>query len=225
MNEIQLELFKLKDDEYAKFTSKLTPNVDPNLFIGCRVPLLRKFAKTYAKSHDIFPYLKELPHQYFDEYMVHGMFIETIKDYDKCIEEIERFLPYVDNWAVCDITSPKVLGKHKDKLLSKIMIWTKSKHTYTIRFGVEALMTYFLDDDFSEGIFQITLPIISDEYYVNMMLAWFYATALAKKWNATIKIIESNKLPTWVHNKTIQKAKESYRITKEQKEYLTSLKR
>jgi len=223
MNDIQKKLFELSDKEYAAFQAKLTPTVDPELFIGVRVPLLRKFTKEYAKNNDIYPYLKTLPHHYYDENIVHGLFIETIKDFDKCVEEIDRFLPYVDNWAVCDIMSPKVLGKHKDKLLKKIVEWTKSDKTYTIRFGIEMLMSYFLDADFDESYFKVLLPIKSDEYYVNMMLAWYYATALAKQWDATIKLLENKQLPVWVHNKTIQKAKESYRITPEQKEYLKTL--
>lgn len=223
MNDIQKKLFELSDEEYAAFQAKLTPTVDPELFIGVRVPLLRKFAKEYAKNNDIYPYLKTLPHHYYDENMVHGLFIETIKDFDKCVEEIDRFLPYVDNWAVCDIMSPKILGKHKDKLIKKIVEWTKSDKTYTIRFGIEMLMSYFLDADFDESYFKLLLPIKSDEYYVNMMLAWYYATALAKQWDATIKLLENKQLPIWVHNKTIQKAKESYRITPEQKEYLKTL--
>ena len=156
--------------------------------------------------------------------MLHGLLISEIKDYEKCINEVDKFLPYVDNWAVCDIMSPKILKKNKDKLIEKIKIWSESKDIYTCRFGIKMLMTHYLDGDFKSEYLNIPSSIVSDEYYINMMIAWFYATALAKRWDDSIKYIENKKLTKWVHNKTIQKARESYRITNEQKEYLKSLK-
>lgn len=222
--EILDELFKLRDEEYAEFQSKLTPTVDKNKFIGVRVPEVRQLAKIYIKDEEAKEFLKILPHKYYDENMLHGLLISEIKDYNICIKEVDRFLPYVDNWAVCDIMSPKIFKKNKDKLIEKIKIWSKSKDVYTCRFGIEMLMSHFLDEDFKPEYLEIPSKIDSDEYYIQMMIAWFFATALAKQWNETIKYIEKEKLSKWVHNKTIQKARESNRITNEQKEYLKSLK-
>ena len=222
--EILEELFKLQDKEYAEFQSKLTPSVDKSKFIGVRVPEVRKLAKLYFKDENSKEFLNTLPHKYYDENMVHGLLISEIKDYEECIREVDKFLPYVDNWAVCDIMSPKIFKKNKDKLIEKIKIWSKSKDVYTCRFGIEMLMRNYLDKDFKSEYLNIPSTIVSDEYYINMMIAWFYATALAKHWNDSIKYIENKKLTKWVHNKTIQKARESYRITDEQKEYLKNLK-
>lgn len=222
---IKKRLKELSDKKYAEFSSKLTPSADPKTFIGVRVPDARKLAKELYKNDEYEDFLKELPHKYFDEYMLHGLIISEFKDYDECIKQMNRFLPYVDNWAVCDITSPKIFKKNKDKLIKEIKRWSKSKNTYTCRFGLEMLMSHYLDDDFKEEYLKIPSSIKSDEYYVNMMIAWFFATALAKKWNDTIPYIENNILPIWVHNKTIQKAKESLRISDEQKAYLNTLKR
>ena len=222
--EILKELFKLQDKEYAEFQSKLTPSVDKNKFIGVRVPEARKLAKVYFKDEKSREFLNILPHEYYDENMLHGLLISEIKDYEKCINEVDKFLQYVDNWAVCDIMSPKILKKNKDKLIEKIKIWSESKDIYTCRFGIKMLMTHYLDGDFKSEYLNIPSSIVSDEYYINMMIAWFYATALAKRWDDSIKYIENKKLTKWVHNKTIQKARESYRITNEQKEYLKSLK-
>lgn len=222
--EILDELFKLRDEKYAEFQSKLTPSVDRNKFIGVRVPEVRKLAKIYMKDEKAKEFLKILPHKYYDENMLHGLLISEIKDYNLCIKEVDRFLPYVDNWAVCDIMSPKVFKKNKDRLIEKIEVWSKSKDVYTCRFGIEMLMSHFLDEDFKAEYLEIPSKIDSDEYYIQMMIAWFFATALAKRWNETIKYIEKERLSKWVHNKTIQKARESNRITNEQKEYLKSLK-
>ena len=212
------------DKEYAIFQAKLTPNVAPELFIGVRVPEVRNLAKTFINDKDSASFLEELPHKYYDEYMLHGVLISLIKDYDKVIYYLDKFLPYVDNWAVCDICSPKCFKKHKIELLKEIEKWIKSKHTFTIRFGIEMLMSWYLDDDFKKEYLEMVSIIRSNEYYVNMMIAWFFATALTKQWGSTIKYIEENKLSPWVHNKTIQKAIESYRITNEQKDYLRKLK-
>ena len=223
MKEILEKLYAHQDKEYASFQAKLTPNVDKDLFIGVRVPEVRIIAKELKDNPNVDAFYNELPHKYYDENMLHGCLIMQMKDYDSCIKEVDRFLPYVDNWAVCDIMSPKCFKKHKEELLIKIKEWCKTKKTYTIRFGIEMLMSHFLDEDFKEEYLNIVTPIKSDEYYVNMMIAWFFATALAKQWDSTIKIIEKKILSSWVHNKTIQKAIESYRITNEQKEYLRKL--
>lgn len=156
--------------------------------------------------------------------MLHSVLVSEIKDFDDCISAIDAFLPYVDNWAVCDILSPQVFKKNCARLITEIQRWASSSHVYTCRFGIEMLMTHFLDDNFDSKYLEISAQIHSDEYYVNMMIAWFFATALAKQWDSTLPYLETKKLDTWVHNKTIQKACESYRITKEQKTYLKSLK-
>lgn len=217
-------LFDLQDRKYAEFQAKLTPGIEPELFIGVRVPAVRSLAKELIKDshHDEFFY--SLPHKYYDENMLHGVMISLVKDYDRCIELTDTFLPYVDNWAVCDIMSPKIFAKHKTELIEKIREWSASDHTYTCRFGLEMLMTHYLDSDFKPEYLDIVCAARNSEYYVKMMVAWFIATALTKQWNATIGILESRVLAPWTHNKSIQKAIESYRITPEQKDYLRSLK-
>ena len=190
-----------------------------------RVPILRKLAKSYISDDECEEFLNRLPHRHYDENMLHGILISEIKDFDRCVEELEKFLPFVDNWAVCDTTAPKVFRRNREKLMKYIEKWSSSKEAYTCRFAIEMLMTHFLDDDFRDAYLEIPAEIISEEYYVNMMVAWFFATALAKQWDKTISYIEENRLGQWVHNKTIQKARESYRITEEQKEYLKSLKK
>lgn len=217
-------LFQLQDKGYRDFQSKLIPTIPMETIIGVRIPTIRKLAKEYGKDPESVEFLKQLPHTYYDENILHALLVAEIKDYEVCVKEVERFLPYVDNWAVCDIFSPKVFRKNKDKLIDKIREWTASEHPYTCRFGMEMLMTHFLDEDFREEYLEIPAAVHSGEYYVNMMIAWFYATALAKQWDATIGYIEDQRLDTWTHNKTIQKARESYRITPEQKEYLKTLK-
>ncbi len=217
------ELFKLQDKKYQELQYKTIPNIEN--IIGVRTPELRKLAKELVKENNYKSFLEELPHKYFDENQLHGFIISEIKNYDECINYTNKFLPYIDNWATCDQMSPKVFKKNKDKLLKEIKVWIKSKDTYTIRFGIGMLMKYFLDEDFNKTYLELVSKIKSKEYYVNMMIAWFFATALAKQYDNTITYIETNKLDIWVHNKTIQKAIESYRITNEQKEYLRSLKR
>lgn len=219
------ELFLLQDVAYADFQAKLTPGIDRELFIGVRVPAVRNLAKKLIKEPEAAIFLKELPHKFYDENMLHGLLISEMKDFNNVILAVDEFLPFVDNWAVCDIMSPKVFKKNKKALLEKIKEWAASKKTYTCRFGVEMLMSHFLDEDFKPEYLNIVSSIQSEEYYIQMMIAWFFATALAKQWDATIKYIQENRLNTWVHNKTIQKARESYRITNEQKEYLKMLKR
>lgn len=224
IKDIQKRLRAIGEKEYADFQAKLTPTVPRELFIGCRVPAVRILAKEIYKEGNYEAFLNDLPHKYYDENMLHGLIISEYKDYDECIKRTDEFLPHVDNWAVCDIMSPKIFKKHKNELLRKIDEWTKSDKTYTYRFGVEMLMSHFLDADFKTEYLDIAADKVSEEYYVNMMLAWFYATALAKQWDATIPYIENKRFTKWVHNKTIQKAIESYRITPEQKDYLRTLK-
>ena len=225
MDIIKEELFKLQDIKYRDFQVKLFPTVDTNTVIGVRTPELRNYAKKLVKENNYLSFLEELPHEYFDENQLHAFIISEIKDYDECIKYINKFLPYVDNWATCDQMSPRAFKKEHDKLLKQIKNWIKSKKTYTIRFGIGMLMQYYLDANFKIEYLELVASIKSDEYYVNMMRAWFFATALAKQYDSTISFIENNKLDIWTHNKTIQKAIESYRITKEQKDYLRSLKR
>lgn len=219
------KLFDLKNETYAEFQSKLLPNIKREKIIGVRVPEMRKLAKEYFKNEESKIFLNDLPHEYYDENLLHGMLISEIKDYDECINELEKFLPFIDNWAVCDTISPKVFKNNKEKLIEKIKIWISSKETYVCRFGILMLMKHFLDDDFKSEYLEIVANIKSDEYYVNMMIAWLFATALSKHWDETIIYLENKKLGTPVHNKTIQKARESYRITARQKEYLKGLKR
>ena len=185
---IEEKLFELQDKEYAAFQSKLTPGVPEESFIGVRVPECRKLAKEIYKAGDYQDFIGSLPHRYYDENMLHGLIISEYKDYESCIKEVETFLPYVDNWAVCDIMSPKVFKKNKDKLLDKIREWSASEHTYTCRFGMEMLMSHFLDEDFKSEYLEIPAAVRSEEYYVNMMTAWFFATALAKQWEAAIPV-------------------------------------
>lgn len=217
-------LFQLQDKGYRDFHSKLIPTIPVETIIGVRIPAIRKLAKEYGKDPESVEFLKQLPHTYYDENILHALLVAEIKDYEVCVKEVERFLPYVDNWAVCDIFSPRVFRKNRDRLIDKIKEWAASEHPYTCRFGMEMLMAHFLDEDFRVEYLEIPAAVHSGEYYVNMMIAWFYATALAKQWDAAVGYIEKKCLDPWTHNKTIQKARESYRITREQKEYLKTLK-
>ena len=217
------ELFNLKDEKYKELQAKIIPNISSDSIIGVRTPLLRDLSKKLVKD-DYSLFLNDLPHKYFDENQLHAFTISLLKDYGECIMYVNKFLPYVDNWATCDQMSPKVFKKNTDKLLDQIKVWIKSNETYTIRFGIGMLMQYYLDDNFKVDYLNIVSKIKSDEYYVNMMIAWFFATALAKQYEATLPFIEGNKLDVWTHNKTIQKAIESYRISSEQKDYLRGLK-
>ena len=223
--EIQKELFSLQDKEYMKFLSKLTPNVSEDTIIGVRIPEIRKLAKKLVKNNEYEDFLKELPHKYYDENLLHGAIISESKNFEKCIKLLDNFLPFVDNWAVCDTISPKIFKKHKKELIEKIKEWSQSDKTYTCRFGVEMLMTHFLDEDFKKEYLEVVADIHSEEYYVKMVVAWFFATALAKQWDYAVIYLEDNRLDVWVHNKTIQKARESLRISLEKKEYLKKLKR
>lgn len=226
MNELQQNLFGMRDAAYAAFIAKLTPGFPPSHFIGVRVPLLRTIARSFAKEEAASQsFLSHLPHSYYEEDMLHGMLISLVKDYDRCLDLTDRFLPYVDNWAVCDTLSPKVFAKHKAQLLENILRWSSSSHTYTCRFGLRMLMTHFLDDSFSADFLEIPAAIRSEEYYVKIMVAWFFATALAKQWEATLPYLENRQLDPWTHRKTIQKAIESYRIPPERKDYLRTLRK
>lgn len=222
---IQKRLFELSDEKNADFSAKLTPGIDREKFLGVRIPASRKLAKEIIKENEHKDFLNSLPHKYYDENILHSILISEIKDYDECIKYIDEFLPYVDNWAVCDTMSPKAFKNKHERLMNDILRWVDSDQTYTIRFGLKILMAHFLDNDFKNEYLKIPAKIKSDEYYINMMIAWFYATALAKQWDSTIVYIENGMLDKWVHNKAIQKARESYRITAEQKEYLKSLKK
>lgn len=224
MTDIQNRLFALRDEKYAAFQAKLTPTVSPELFIGVRLPELRKLAAQFIKEPQCRPFMEALPHQYYEENMLHAIILERSKDFDKCIEDVNAFLPYVDNWAVCDSLRPKLFSKHKAELLPLALGWTHSKETYTCRFGIDMLMTHFLDDDFRPELAREVAQVRSEEYYVRMVQAWYFATALAKQWDSVIGYIEQRRLDDWTHRKAIQKAIESYRITDEQKTYLRSLK-
>lgn len=221
---VQTRLFELQDLKYRDFHAKLMPTVNKEKIIGVRTPALRVFAKKYGKTDEAKEYLQILPHQYYEENNLHGLLIEQIKDYDTCLEELERFLPYIDNWATCDMLAVKVVKNHLDTFIDEVYRWMESDHAYTIRFGISMLMRYYLEDAFQMEYPEKVAQIRSEEYYVNMMRAWYFATALAKQYDKILPFIEKQKLDIWTHNKTIQKAIESYRITPEQKEYLRGLK-
>ena len=221
--EIREKLFELQDGGYRELQKKIIPTADPKTVIGVRTPQLRAFAKELLKAGDVSAFLDDVPHATFDENQLHAFLISEIKDYGRCIAEVERFLPYVDNWATCDQLSPKVFRKHRPELLEHIRSWIVSDKTYTIRFGIGMLMQHFLDGDFDPAYPEMVAAVRSDEYYVNMMIAWYFATALAKQYEAVLPYIEGHRLDPWTHNKAIQKSVESYRITPEQKEYLKTL--
>ena len=219
-----VDILKSKEDlKYRKIQLNILPNVEPERIIGVRTPELRDLAKK-MDVETAKKFLGELPHYYFEENQLHSFLISKIKDYKECLAKVNEFLPYIDNWATCDQLSPKAFIKNKAALISEIYKWLKINHVYTKRFAIEMLMTHFLDDDFKEEYLELVASIKSEEYYLNMMIAWYFATALAKQYNSSIKYIKDKRLSAWVHNKTIQKAVESYRITDEQKIYLKTLK-
>ncbi len=218
------KLYELQDLKYRDMQIKIIPTIDPESVIGVRTPELKDMAKDILKAGDYKDFLEELPHKYFEENQLHAFIVSGIKNPDECMDELERFLPYVDNWATCDQMSPKIFKKHKDVLLLHIKEWLASEKTYTVRFGVGMLMEHFLDDDFDPAYPEMAAKLRSEEYYVNMMIAWYFATALAKQYESILPFIEGKRLDTWTHNKAIQKSIESRRITDEQKEYLRSLK-
>ncbi|MGN1303962.1 MAG: DNA alkylation repair protein [Oscillospiraceae bacterium] len=220
IEEIESRLFALRDEKYRDFSAKLVPTLEKERFIGVRTPELRKLAKEYAKDERAEEFLSALPHKYQEENALHGFMIALEKDFDKAVAKIERFLPYIDNWSVCDTTAPKVFSKNKPALMPYIKKWIASGKTYTVRYGIGTLMGLFLDDDFAPEQMELVIAVRSEEYYVRMMQAWYFATALAKQYDAAFEVIKGKRLDKWTHNKTIQKAVESYRITDEQKALL-----
>lgn len=223
VEEIEKSLFEMRDISYKNFHEKLIPTVDPSSIIGVRTPRLRSLASEIFKQSNYQAFLSSLPHKYYEENNLHGFILEKFKNYEQTIEALEKFLPYIDNWATCDLITPKIFKKHLDKLYSEINLWIKSKHTYTIRFAINMLMRFYLDDNFSTEYSDKVAQIESEEYYVIMGKAWYFATALAKHYDKIIIYLEKNKLDIQTHNKTIRKAIESYRISKEQKDYLRTL--
>ena len=219
------QLLSMQDEAYKQFHCKLMPTVDSDTVIGVRVPMLRKLAKELYGTAEAEAFLSELPHKYYDENNLHAFLIAQINDYNSCIAEVERFLPYINNWATCDGLSPKIFKKHLPELLEHIKVWLASDETYTVRFAIGMLMQFYLDDAFDLQYSDMVAAVKSEEYYVNMMIAWYFATALAKQYDAVLPYLENHKLDIWTHNKTIQKAIESYRITDDQKKYLRGLKR
>lgn len=218
------KLFELRDLKYRDFHSRLIPSVPKEQVIGIRTPVLRKFAKEYAKTEEAAEFIKILPHGYYEENNLHMLIISGIRDYEVCIAEIERFLPFIDNWATCDMPVPMCFYENKEDVLERAKGWIKSDEAFTVRYGIGVLMSMFLDEDFDPVYPKLVASVRSEQYYVNMMIAWYFATALAKRWEEVIPFIEKRQLDKWTHNKAIQKAVESYRITSEQKAYLKSLK-
>lgn len=223
---IQTKLFSFEDKGYKDFNKKLIPNIDENTMIGIRMPLLRKFAKEFFKAEPelVSAFMKELPHKYFEENNLHCFFIENVKDFDTALKETENFLPYIDNWATCDSFSPKLFKVHHEEIYKKILVWIKSRHTYTVRYAVGLLLSNYLDKLFKLEMLDLVCEIKSEEYYVNMMRAWYFSIALVKQYKEALPYIENKKLDTFTHNKAIQKAIESYQIPKEVKEFLRCLK-
>lgn len=223
MTSLQKRLFELQDTKYRDFHSKLIPDIEKERIIGIRTPVLRRFAKEFGKTAEAADFLEELPHDYYEENNLHIMLLTQVQDFGKCLEQIEKFLPYIDNWATCDLPLPKCFAKHKEELLEHIRSWIASGETYTIRYGMGVLMRLYLDEDFRPEYPEWVTGVSSEEYYVNMMIAWYLATALVKQWDTVIPYLEERRLSPWVHRKIIQKAVESYRITPEQKGYLKGL--
>ncbi len=224
MTDIQKKLFEMQDTAYRDFHSRLMPGTDKEKVIGVRTPELRKYAKQLYGTPEADKFLSQLPHRYYEEDNLHAFLIEQIKDYGEVISKLDEFLPYVDNWATCDMMKPKIFKSHLPELKEKCFEWIESEHTYTVRFGIVMLMTLFLENEFDIAIPEKISQIRSQEYYVKMAVAWYFATALAKRYDETIPFIKSNKLDLWTHNKAIQKAKESYRIRQEHKDFLNTMK-
>ena len=222
--DLKQKLFEFKDDKYKEFQEKLVPNIPKESIIGVRTPDLRNIAKEIFKSGDYDSFLNDLPHKYYEENLVHIFIISLIKDFDKCVIEIEKFLPYMDCWPVTDQATPKVFKKNHETLLPYVKKWIKSKHIYTSRFGIRMLMNEYLDKDFKNEYLELVASIKSDDYYLKMMIAWYFATALAKRYDESIPFFENRKLDPWIHKKAIQKAIESFRVSDSHKEYLKKLK-
>lgn len=222
--EITQLLFENRDEKYRDFTSSLIPTISKDSIIGVRTPFLRRLAKQLKNTDVAYDYLHSLPHRYLEENHLHGFLIDYQRDFDTALELIQEFLPYIDNWATCDTVRPKVFKKELPTLYEYIKKWIKSDCVYTVRYGIGLLLSFYLDDSFSAEHLQLVSQIKSDEYYINMMIAWYFATALHKQYTATIPYIENKVLTRFTHNKTIQKARESLRISKETKDYLHTLK-
>lgn len=223
MTALQERLFALRDEEYRDFNARLVPNRDKAAFIGVRTPQLRALAKSMRGTAEAEDFLRALPHEYFEEDQLHAFLIEQIKDFDACLAALEAFLPHVDNWATCDQLNPKVLGRDKPRLLAAIRLWFESGETYTVRYAIGQLMRWFLDEDYSPEYSDLVAGVESGEYYVRMMAAWYFATALAKQYDAVLPYFTARRLPAWTHNKAIQKAVESYRVSDEHKAQLRAL--
>lgn len=223
IRDVRKRLFEMQDTGYRDFHARLILTVEKEKIIGIRTPILRKFAKEFGKTEESELFLKVLPHQYYEENNLHGLLIEQVRDYDKCLEELERFLPFIDNWATCDLLALHMMKKHRDIFIREVFRWIESDQPYTIRFGISMLMRHYLDEEFKTEYPEKVAAIRSEEYYVNMMRAWYFSTALAKQYENVLPFLEKRQMDVWTHNKTIQKAIESYRITSEQKEYLRTL--
>ena len=223
IRDVRKRLFEMQDTGYRDFHARLILTVEKEKIIGIRTPILRKFAKEFGKTEESELFLKVLPHQYYEENNLHGLLIEQIRDSDKCLEELERFLPFIDNWATCDLLALHMMKKHRDIFIREVFRWIESDQPYTIRFGISMLMRHYLDEEFKTEYPEKVAAIRSEEYYVNMMRAWYFSTALAKQYENVLPFLEKRQMDVWTHTKTIQKAIESYRITSEQKEYLRTL--
>ncbi len=223
VEEIREKLFSLADENYKAFHSKLMPTVNSDKIIGVRTPELRKFAMEVYKSAEYKDFLADLPHKYYEEDNLHGFLIEKINSFDECIEETEKLLPYIDNWATCDMLRPKALKKEPERLFGYINQWIKSDEVYTVRYAIGCLLSYYLDENFKSEHLSLVAGVISEEYYINMMISWYFATALAKQYDSAVVYLQERRLTPWVHRKTIQKAIESYRISDETKTYLRTL--
>ena len=222
---IQEKLFEYQDLGYREFNSKLIPNIDKETMIGVRIPDIRKIEKSLSMEEKE-EFLLKLPHKYFEENMLHGIIISNMKEYDNIIINLEKFLPYVDNWAVCDSISPKIFKKNREKAIVNVLSWIKSNHTYVCRFGIGMIMQLYLEDEyFKKSYLDIIAEIKTEDYYINMMRAWTFQVALVKQWKEAIVYIEKGLLDEFTHNKTISKSCDSYKIEKEKKEYLKTLRR
>lgn len=223
--ELRERLFALRDPGYREFQCKLMPTVDPETVIGVRTPALRKLAREFGRTDAAAPFLEALPHRYYEENNLHGMLLSAWRDYGRTVEALELFLPYVDNWATCDLISPRAFQDHPPALPEQAGTWMAAEHPYTVRFGIGVLLEFYLDEAFRPDFLSWVAAVRSGEYYVNMMIAWYFATALAKQYEAALPYLEENRLETWVHNKTIQKAVESYRVPDDRKAHLRTLRR
>ncbi len=227
IKQIQTELFAMQDTGYRDFHSKLIPTIKKETIIGVRIPALRKYSKEMFKTkpEEVAAFMQNLPHAYYEENCLHAFFIEQIKEYGECVQALDKFLPFVDNWATCDMMSPKIFKKHLPELITKIRQWIASDDIYAVRFAMGMLMKFYLEEEFLPEYPAMVAQVQSQEYYIKMMVAWYFATALAKQYERVLPFLEENRLEMWTHNKTIQKAVESYRITPQQKAYLKTLKR